>query len=84
MVDVGKCSFVQQVRNIERSGGAMAIIIDNKNEDITDLILSDDGTGQGIRIPALLVNKHEGEQLKEFLKDADPEQKKLVSLTAEF
>jgi hypothetical protein len=32
-----------------------------KNEDIQDLVLSDDGTGQGIRIPALLVNKHEGE-----------------------
>ena len=44
MVDLGKCSFVQQVRNIERSGGALAIIIDDKNEDITDLILSDDGT----------------------------------------
>ena len=84
MVDVGDCSFVQQVRNIERAGGALAVIIDNKNEDIKDLILSDDGSGQGIRIPALLVNKHEGEQLKEFLKDADPETKKLVSLTAEF
>jgi hypothetical protein len=34
MVDVGTCSFVQQVRNIERAGGALAVIIDNKNEDI--------------------------------------------------
>lgn len=48
------------------------------------MILSDDGTGQGIRIPAMLVNKHEGEQLKEFLLDADDETKKKVSLTAEF
>jgi hypothetical protein len=37
------------------------VIVDNKNEDIKDLVLSDDGTGQGIRIPAILVNKHEGE-----------------------
>ena len=84
MVDVGSCSFVQQVRNIERSGGALAIIVDNKNEDITDLVLSDDGTGQGIRIPAILVNKHEGEQLKQFLIDASSDVKKRVSLTAEF
>jgi len=64
MVDKGSCSNVQQTRNIERNGGALAIIIDNKNDDITDLVLSDDGTGQGIRIPAMLINKHEGELLK--------------------
>ncbi len=32
-----------------------------ENEDINDLILSDDGTGQGIIIPALLINKLEGD-----------------------
>lgn len=83
LVDIGKCTFVQQTRNIEKNGGALAIIIDSKNEDITDLILSDDGTGQGIRIPAMLINKHEGELLKNFLKEGGAEAAK-VSLTAEF
>jgi hypothetical protein len=84
MVDMGKCSFVQQTRNIERNGGALAIIIDNKNEEIDDITLSDDGTGQGIRIPAMLISKDEGERLKEFLRNADEEQRKKTSLTAEF
>ena len=51
----------------------MAIIIDNKNEDVEDITLSDDGTGQGIRIPAMLISKDEGQRLKEFLKNADLE-----------
>jgi len=52
-----KCSFVTQTRNIERAGGALALIIDSNNEDVTDVMLSDDGTGAGIRIPAMLINK---------------------------
>ena len=48
MVERGDCSFVTQARNIERAGGALALIIDSFNEDISNLILSDDGTGAGI------------------------------------
>ena len=48
MVERGNCSFVTQARNVERAGGALALIIDTLNEDISDLILSDDGTGAGI------------------------------------
>jgi hypothetical protein len=48
MVERGNCSFVTQARNVERAGGALALIIDTMNEDISDLILSDDGTGAGI------------------------------------
>jgi hypothetical protein len=57
---MGECSFVTQTRNIENAGGAMALIIDTNEEDISDIILSDDGTGAGIRIPAMLINKHDG------------------------
>ena len=52
-----KCSFVTQTRNIERQGGALALIIDSKNENVTEVTLSDDGKGAGIRIPAMLINK---------------------------
>jgi hypothetical protein len=40
-------------------GGALAIIIDPKEEDISKVILSDDGTGAGIRIPAMMINKYD-------------------------
>lgn len=60
MVDSGNCSYVTQVRNIEKMGGALAIIVDPMEEDITDVILSDDGTGAGIRIPAMMIDKYSG------------------------
>jgi hypothetical protein len=58
MVDSGNCSYVTQVRNIEKMGGALAI---------SNVILSDDGTGAGIRIPAMMIDKYDGKTLKEFL-----------------
>ena len=79
MVDSGNCSYVTQVRNIEKMGGALAIIVDPLEEDISDVILSDDGTGAGIRIPAMMINKYDGKILKEYLqKDSQ------TSLRAEF
>jgi hypothetical protein len=57
LVERGNCSFVTMVRNIERAGGALALIIDTKSENVSGVILSDDGTGAGIEIPAMLINK---------------------------
>jgi len=88
LVKQGECSFVTQTRNIENSGGAMALIIDVAEEDISDIIVSDDGTGAGIRIPAMLINKNDGASLINFLAGNGIANKKgkdkYVSLTAEF
>jgi hypothetical protein len=46
---------VTKVRNIAHSGAKAAIIIDNKNENIEKFTMSDDGTGAGLRIPAVLI-----------------------------
>lgn len=51
----GECSFVKKVRNMENIGVAVAIIIDDSDEDIENVIMSDDGTGGGIRIPSMLI-----------------------------
>ena len=48
-------------------GGALAIIVDPMEEDIADVILSDDGTGAGIRIPAMMIDKYSGDKLKQYL-----------------
>jgi len=57
LVERGNCSFVTMARNVEKAGGALAIIIDTKSENVTDVILSDDGTGAGIEIPSMLINR---------------------------
>ncbi len=51
----GDCSFVQKVRNLKNVGVAVAIVIDNREEMIDEVLMSDDGTGGGIRIPAMLI-----------------------------
>lgn len=57
-----------KVRNIERAGGSLAVIIDdNNNDDISKVIMSDDGTGTGIRIPSMLISQKDGKILKDFL-----------------
>jgi len=61
---------VTKVRNVALNGGDVAIIIDNKNEDITGVVMSDDGTGAGIRIPSVLIGNGDGMVLKEYLKTA--------------
>ena len=53
----GECSFVQKVRNMENIGVAVAIIVDNHAEIIDEILMSDDGTGGGIRIPSMLIGK---------------------------
>ena len=55
------------MRNIEKAGGSLAVIIDDTQEDIAKVIMSDDGTGSGIRIPAMIIGKKDGQILKDFL-----------------
>ena len=43
------------MRNLENIGVALAIIIDDTDEDIDKLIMSDDGTGGGIKIPSMII-----------------------------
>jgi hypothetical protein len=60
MLERGGCHFVTKVRNVALNGGDVAIIIDNKNEDITGVVMSDDGTGAGIKIPSVLIGSKDG------------------------
>lgn len=55
---------------MENIGIKVAIIIDDSDEDIEDIVMSDDGTGGGIRIPAMLIGKAEGKKLIDFLRRA--------------
>jgi len=83
-VDRGHCTFVTKVRNVERAGGSLAVIIDDTFEDVDKVIMSDDGTGTGIRIPAMLIGKKEGQILKDFLTKQPSDVASKASLSAEF
>ena len=65
---------MKKVRNMENIGVAVAIIIDDSEEDIDGVIMSDDGTGGGIRIPSMLIGKTDGRKLIDYLKRASEEE----------
>ena len=64
----GECSFVQKVRNMENIGVAVSIIVDNRAEMIDEILMSDDGTGGGIRIPSMLIGTNDGDKLINWYK----------------
>lgn len=63
----------------------MVIIIDQKDfEDPSSVIMSDDGTGAGIQIPAMLISKSDGEILKRFILENEAELVKKAAINADF
>lgn len=71
----GECSFVTKVRNMEDVGVAVGIVIDDdESENINSIVMSDDGTGAGIRIPSMLISKKDGDKLLDFMKTATPDE----------
>lgn len=85
LAERGECTFVTKTRHIAKEGGQMAIIIDNKeNENVKTVVMSDDGSGAGLEIPAILISYKDGEILKNFIKHSDPTLVSEISLTAQF
>lgn len=80
----GECSFVQKVRNMENAGVAVAIIVDNRAEMIDEVLMSDDGTGGGIRIPSMLIGSNDGDKLMNWFVKATPEERDSLILMCEF
>lgn len=72
LAERGGCSFVTKARNIQRWGGRVAVIIDNKAyESPEQIIMIDDGTGSDILISSVLINFENGTTLKEFITKND-------------
>jgi hypothetical protein len=69
---------------MEAIGVAVAIIIDDSEENIDNVIMSDDGTGGGIRIPSMLVGKTDGKKLIDFLKRASEDELDQTAVMAQF
>jgi PA domain len=88
MVDRGGCTFVQKVRNAQRSGAAGVVIADNTclcNDsectannggacETTEPIMADDGSGADISIPSFLMFKRDADAVKAELKANRPVQ----------
>lgn len=67
IVNRGGCPFVKKVRNIEHAGGSLAVIIDDKpGEKVDSVIMIDDGSGNGINIPSMLIGQEDGKYISKL------------------
>lgn len=69
LVDKGKCSYVQIARMVQQAGGYMAMIINDKEGDVKNYPVIDDGTGGDIVIPTILISKADGNIIKKFIQE---------------
>jgi len=67
LMERGHCTFVTKTRNVQHHQGAVAVVIDNQEENINNVIMSDDGTGAGLNIPSMMISKKDGDVLKEYI-----------------
>jgi hypothetical protein len=51
---------VKKIRNMQDLGVSVGIIINDNDNNIENVLMSDDGTGGGIRIPSMLITKTDG------------------------
>lgn len=86
MVDRGNCSFVQKTRNVQNLGGRLAVIVDNVDEDSSNIMMIDDGTASDILIPTVLISKKDGEKMENFMikNKQDPNTLKQIIVGFEF
>ena len=69
---------------MENIGVAVAIIIDNRAEMIDEVLMSDDGTGGGIRIPSMLIGEKDGLKLIDWFESASDEDLDKIVMMSDF
>ena len=73
-----------KVRNAEHGGAKFVIIVDETDGEYPNqIIMVDDGTGNGIQIPSVLISKTDGEKLIEKYKEFSSKSK-TIQLLASF
>ena len=68
LVERNDCSFTQKSINVQKEGGKLAIIMDNKkNEDPGSIVMVDDGRGSQVHIPTILISYEDGLEILKIL-----------------
>lgn len=76
LVRRGKCSFTTKVKVAYKKGAHAVIIVDREDSDLTaeslkHIIVGDDGYGDSIHIPSVLVSKDQGGKLMDAAKKSE-------------
>lgn len=72
MVDRGTCHFVIKAQNVQKFGGVLALVVDNKGmENVNTIVMADDGKGESVNIPTFLISMIDGDKLKEVIHSSE-------------
>jgi hypothetical protein len=76
MVRRGECTFVTKAKVASEKGAHAVIIVDKEDStltsrDVQNLIVADDGFGQAVSIPSVLISQYDGEPLIAAAKNED-------------
>ena len=63
IVKEGGCPRIQKARNAQYAGYNMILIVNDDDTDIEKIGISDDGSGNNIYIPLVIISKKDGEKL---------------------
>lgn len=61
---------MRKARSVQEAGGSMVIISNYRDEDLSQLIMIDDGTGLYIAIPAVMINYTDGTKLEAAINES--------------
>jgi hypothetical protein len=82
MVDRGTCHFSLKVKHAQNIGARAVIIVNDRDEDIDSVIITDNGAGGNLYIPTFLISQADGELIKSFIRE--PLYARLVTLNLHF
>jgi len=71
LIDRGNCTFVQKVRNAEFSDGRVisVIFVDHQGDIGLPYIADDNGHGQRLTVPSMLISYDDGEKFKKHMRE---------------
>jgi len=67
LVERGTCTFVQKVKNCQEAGAKGVVVFNNAMDSLP--LMSDDGTGDSVSIPSIIISSLDGAILKSNVQD---------------
>lgn len=79
LADRGNCSFATKARYAQDAGYKALVLVDFSDEDVTDMVMTDNGSGGNLFIPTFMIERRDGNDIKSFAAEKDSDvQLKLV------
>ena len=71
LADRGNCSFAIKARHAQDAGYKALVLVDDSDENVSDIIMGDSGNGGNLFIPTFMIGKRDGNDIKSFTNNSD-------------